>query len=466
MDLKHNFKTQKFFDQLLIAVNALLIGIWVLNETIALRNVLLVLGALISIFYIYSLGKIQLCEILASSKLSSLPLLFILMLFFWMIIHFFLFSMNPELQFKELRSTWVRSFLAWIMGIACALVVIRSPKKLLFLGAGLISNFLGLFIQYLPLAIAQQKLTNVMPVLSNYLQGKVYAVCLGITFMGGLFGIISTSLTKQLEITFSVQRALLALSCIGLILYSYVFIIDTRNGVALSFLLFIFWFFWLLRYLLKKRDLKIKPIHLCLGILVATIMFSFAYQHLKENSGWASTVEDASIAFKINEHHHWKNPPIYGYPKTESGNSPKPNTYERAAWFVAAFSVMPDRWLGDGSLQHAFGRAIKDRFPDSNLTTSHSAWLDFAISLGIPGIALLLGSYFIVFIQSFKTRGLLNYLVMWISLATLMIYSVTELFNEVAFEWLIYVIGFLSSLTLVGKSTSLLDFKHNSNKAT
>jgi hypothetical protein len=52
---------------------------------------------------------------------------------------------------------------------------------------------------------------------------------------------------------------------------------------------------------------------------------------------------------------------------------------------------------------------------------------------------------------------------MWVSLATLIIYSVTELFNEVAFEWLIYVIGFLSGIIVVGKSISPLDFKHNKN---
>lgn len=460
MSLKNLINDQNFFDQVLIGLNTLLISIWVLNETIALRNILLILGALTSLFYIFKIGKSQLHKIAISAGFSCLPLIFIIMLFLWMILHFLFFSMNPELQFKELRSTWIRSLLAWIMGITCAVVVIRAPKKLLYLGVGLMSNFFGLLIQYLPLAIAQQKLTNVMPVLSNYLQGKVYAVCLGLTFMGGLFGAISMSISKQLEITFTKWWTLLSLLCIGLILYSYVFIIDTRNGIALSFLLFLFWATWFIQYWIKKEN-KLRSLgkkYLQFGILVAITLFAFIYLHVKQNPGWSSTFEDTSIAFKIDTHHHWQNTAKYGYPKTESGNFPKSNTYERAAWFVAALSIIPERLLGDGSLEHAFGRAIKDRYPDSNLTTSHSAWLDFALSLGIPGITLLLGAYLLIFIQSFKKPGLLNHLVRWISLATILVYSVTELFNEAAFEWLIYVVGFLSSLLFFGKYREWLSY--------
>jgi hypothetical protein len=457
-------KIQSSLDLFLILVNALLISIWVLRDTIALRNILLVLGAIVSLFYLYKIGICQLKKIIGLNKTSSLPLLFIFCLFLWAITHYLLFSLNPELQYKELRSTWLRSFLAWVMGIVCALVVIREPKKLIWLGLGLMSNFIGLFVEYFPLAIAQQKISNVMHALDNYLQGKVFAVCLGLIFLGGLLGAYATSITKTIKFTFNSKWAFLSITCIMLILYSYVFIIDTRNGFALSFLIFIFWGIWAATRVIKKNGSLLTSLtklqYAVLGVVVASLL-TFAALHARQNSGWLTTVEDASIAFQIHKYPNWKNPPVFGYPEVEPGKPVKINTYERAAWFVAGLSVLPDRLLGDGSLKHAFGRAIKERYPESNLTTSHSAWLDFSLSLGIPGIVLLLGAYLIVFISSFKHRNPFNHFIRWISLAILMVYAVAELFNEVAFELLIYCIGFLAALLVAGASKNVLYFSAN-----
>lgn len=454
-------KTQPSLDLFLILVNAMLISIWVLRDTIALRNILLVLGVIASLFYLYKIGIPQLQKIIGLNKISFLPLLFVFCLFLWVITHYLFFSLNPELQFKELRSTWLRSFFAWIMGVVCALVIVREPKKLIWLGLGLMSNFIGLFIEYFPLAIAQQKISNVMYVLDNYLQGKIYAVCLGLIFLGGLLGAYATSITKTIKINLESKWVFLSIACIALILYSYVFIIDTRNGFALSFLIFILWGIWAATAVVKKNGsflTSLTKLQYAVLVLVVSSLLIFAALHARQNSGWLTTVEDASIAFQIHKYPNWKNPPVLGYPEVEPGKPVKINTYERAAWFVAGLSVLPDRLLGDGSLKHAFGRAIKERYPESNLTTSHSAWLDFSLSLGIPGIVLLLGAYLIVFILSFKYRNPFNHFIRWISLAILMVYAVAELFNEVAFELVIYYIGFLATLFFAGNSKNLLHF--------
>ncbi|MCF8196406.1 MAG: hypothetical protein K9J38_10450 [Polynucleobacter sp.] len=455
------FKTQSSLDSFLILVNALLISIWVLRETIALRNILLVLGAIVSLVYLYKIGIARFKEMIGLNKISSLPLLFIFCLFLWTITHFLFFSLNPELQFKELRSTWLRSFLAWIMGIVCALVIIREPKKLIWLGLGLISNFIGLFIEYLPLAITQQKISNVMPVLDNYLQGKIFAVCFGLIFLGGLLGAYATSITQTIKIIIKGKWIFYSIACVVLILYSYIFIIDTRNGFALSVLIFLSWGIWAITRVVKRNGsffTSLTKLQCVIAVISMMGLLIFTNLHVRQNPGWLTTVEDASIAFQIDKYPNWKNPAAFGYPEVEPGKPVKINTYERAAWFVAGLSVVPDRLLGDGSLKHAFGRAIKERYPESNLTTSHSAWLDFSLSLGIPGIVLLLGAYLIIFIRSFDGQNPFNHFVRWISLATLMVYAVAELFNEVAFELLIYYIGFLATLLLAGHSNILLNF--------
>ena len=457
-------KTQSSIELFLILVNAMLIGIWVLRETIALRNILLVLGAIVSLYYLYKIGIPQLKEIIRLKKISSLPLLFIFCLFFWAITHYLFFSSDPEIQLKELRSTWLRSFLAWIMGIVCALVIIKEPKKLIWLGLGLISNFIGLFIEYLPLAIAQQKISNVMPVLDNYLQGKIYAVCLGLIFLGGLLGIYATSIAQTIKISIKGKWIYFSIACIVLILYSYVFIIDTRNGFALSLLIFLFWGCWAITRSVKRNCslftsfTKLQYVVVAISVI---ILFVFTNLHTRQNSGWLTTVEDLSFAVQIDKYPNWKNPSVFGYPELEPGKPVKGNTYERGAWFVAGLSVVPDRLLGDGSLKHAFGRAIKEKYPESNLTTSHSAWVDFSLSLGIPGIVLLLGAYLITFVLSFNGLNPFNHFIKWLSFAILMVYTVAELFNEAAFELVIYYIGFLAALLCAGTSKNLLYFSNN-----
>jgi hypothetical protein len=463
MQIKY-LKTQSSLDLFLVLVNAMLISIWVLRETIALRNILLVLGAIVSLGYLYKIGVARFKEMIGLNKINFLPLLFIFCLFLWAITHFLFFSLNPELQFKELRSTWLRSLLAWIMGIVCALVIIREPKKLIWLGLGLISNFIGLFMEYFPLAIAQQKISNVMPVLDNYLQGKIFAVCLGLIFFGGLIGAYATSITQTIKITIKGKWFFFSIVCVALILYSYIFIIDTRNGFALSFLIFLFWGISAITRVVKRNGsffTSLTKLHWVIAAISVIGLLIFTNLHVRQNPGFLTIVEDASIAFQIDKYPNWKNPAAFGYPEVEPGKSVKINTYERAAWFVAGLSVVPDRLLGDGSLKHAFGRAIKERYPESNLTTSHSAWLDFFLSLGIPGIVLLLGAYLIVFIRSFSSQNPFNYFVRWISLAILMVYAVAELFNEVAFELVIYYIGVLATLLFAGTSKNLLLFPSN-----
>jgi hypothetical protein len=330
------------------------------------------------------------------------------------------------------------------MGVACALAVIRVPNRLAWLALGLLSNFLGLIIEYVPLAIAQKRLSNVMDVLQNYLQGKIYAVVLGSLYFGGLLGLLSAWLDKKMKIPRLI--VFFWLSILPLIFYSYIFIADTRNGIGIAALLFIAWLFWLV-FIIKKDSSygvnRFSARQLFLSLCIAfTILIGAVGLQLKQNPGWYTTLDDALIAVQIDRYQHWQNPPVFGYP---SGVE-RANTYERAAWFVAAITLVPDRLLGDGTLKYAFGRAVKDRYPLSNVFVSHSPWLDFTLSLGIPGITFLLGSFLATLFLSLKSKSALAHYTRWMTLSILMSYTFAELFNQAAFEFLLYMAGFLPCL--------------------
>lgn len=443
---QRNFKIQDPLGALLIALNTLLLGIWVLRETIALRNILLVCTFFIGILYlvrVYRAGSINLKN---QNIWIFLPILLIPCLFAWMIVHYFYLSMNPALQLHELQSTWLRGALAWFTGGVCALAIVRTPSRLIWLALGLLSNFIGLIIEYMPLAIAQKKLSNVMPVLQNYLQGKIYAVVLGALYFGGFLGLISGWLDKKNKVSGPIL--FFWLSSLPLIFYSYIYIADTRNGIGVAALLFVGWLFWL-AFFIKKNSSHVKKNfstrQLFLGFCTTiTILSGVVTLQLKQNEGWYTTLDDALIAIQIDRYHHWQNPPVFGYPF----GIKHANTYERVSWFIAAITFVPDRLLGDGTLKYAFGRAAKDRYPQSNLFVSHSPWLDFTLSLGIPGITFLLGSFLSTLVLSFSNKGDLAHYARWMTLSILITYSLAELFNQVAFELLLYMAGLLPCLLL------------------
>lgn len=434
----------------LLLSNSFLLAIWVLRDTIALRNILLWFGSTLSIYYITQNWRYFKLQNLKDSFCYRVPLLFLFTLFFWITFHLLFLSTDWAQQYKEFRSTWLRAFLALIMGSVCGLIVSRSPKMIMWVTLGLLSNFIGLLIEYIPLAIAQKKMSGVVvPVLNNYMQGKVYAVAIGMCLIGGFLGWLSNVASGNNR--FNLKPIILISLGLILILYSYVFIVDTRNGVALTILLFFIWFIWFLWLMHKNGEFKFQSFlgvrYGISGILLA-ILILFGCLHVKQNPGWNSMIDDFNVAIQIDRYANWQDPSTLGYPKTESGNPPMGNTYERVSWFVAAMSAIPDHLLGDGRLRYAFGNIIKKYHPSSQLTTSHSAWLDFSLSLGLPGVFLLLGSYISIFILSLKSRAVLASAVTWSSLAIIMAYFVTELFEQVAVEWLVYMGGFLSSLLL------------------
>ena len=148
------------FNQLgfsLIFISSVLLGIWATKDTIALRNILLVLGTVLSLIYI----TLEFKQHHLASQLTlktCVPLILIGLMFVWVVFHYFFLSRYPELQYDELKSTWLRSFLAVILGLGTGLAVRKTPKLIHLLWLGILASFLVLFNQYIPIALAKKSL--------------------------------------------------------------------------------------------------------------------------------------------------------------------------------------------------------------------------------------------------------------------------------------------------------------------
>lgn len=458
----YRLKLFSILESILIGSSAVLLAIWAMQNTIALRNILLVFGAICALIYWYQNYRVGLLSRDRLPWFYWTPLALIGGLFLWVLLQNLFLSTDKSMQLHELTSTWLRAFLAFMLGSGTALAVGRRPKAIAWIGLGLVANFVAVFCQYLPSAIEQGKMYQTWHVLENILGGKVYGALMGTLYFGGLLGLLSDILRGGRG--FKTIPLALALLLAVFILYCYVFVLDTRNGLALAILLSLTWIaiqaYNLCRgkKILNSRQLKFM-IMICSGFLCAIIFFG--YKQFTHNPFWANFVEDVSISRKIDEHSTWKNnPAIEPYPLAADGRAVSPSTYERVAWFVAGSSIIPSHPMGVGVLKHSFGRAIKSDYPNVKVTTSHCAWIDYALALGLPGLFLMLSPLILSFLLACSVPNQSASMVRWLVIGLTLIYSLGELFNQAAVEILIYWIAMLAVLIFPVKSSGFIAGDH------
>jgi hypothetical protein len=449
-------KVNKRFNQIgfsLIFISSVLLGIWATKDTIALRNILLVLGALLSLIYITLDFRLH---HLASqlTKKTSAPLILIGLMFAWVVFHYFFLNRYPEQQFDELKSTWLRSFLAVILALGAGLSISRDPKLINLLWHGILISFLILFYQYIPIAIANKNLFSPDWYGPSYIYlAKINGVLMGTILIAGLTGtLIDTARSGN-------SKSILFVSIywfIGafLAIYSYVYIFMARNGIGLAALLFIGWivieFAIYVRKKIKKQITQIPRIfYTSILVLVATFLFGWlGLQHIKSVPGWLSLVDDVSIAFQIEKYSNWRDPATLGYPRKMDGTSVEANTYERAAWATAGARLfMPENPLGIGVLNRPYPRLLQEKYGKNvdYIPSTHSAWIEFGLAFGYPGVLLLLSAIVILISRSIHTKCVLSATCLSISASLLLMYTVGELSTahaiEILFYWIALIIG-------------------------
>lgn len=439
------------FEYALIAISSLLLGIWAVKNTIALRNILLGLGFVFSISYMYSLYKQGL---LRGVQLKNyLPIILLSLMFLWVLAHFIFFSRFPVDQLQELKSTWLRAFVAMIIGLSAGLALGRNAKLMNYLWLGIGLSFFYLLCQYIPRAYSTNNAFVIDWYGGYYIYiGKINGVLMGTILFCGLGSTwIDNIKSKALKIGFT--NTFLPLFGMALTLYAYVFIFDTRNGLGIAALITLAWTIYAGVWLLvqgdpKKLLLRFKGVIL-LAVLALGIFSWFAYQQTQRNSGWLTMVEDAEIAAQIDKYSNWQNPAKYGYPKTDSGRVVAGNTYERVAWATAGISLIPENVLGIGVLSRPFTRLLQEKFPGASSPSTHSAWIEFTLAFGLPGFILIFGSLASILYLTISLPNLyFKVTVISITLTLMLLYTLGELSTQHGVEALFYLVALLAGLCI------------------
>ena len=432
----------------LIFLNVILLAIWAIKDTIALRNIVLVLGAIASIIYIandWRFGDLK----KQLRSVHSLPLILAGLLFAWVLIHFFCFSQDPLSQFQALKSTWLRVLLGSILAWGTGLVILRRPILINYLWFGILLGIFAVYAQYIPNALEKNALF--VPDYHGYLfEGKINGVLVGTLLIAGLTGTVS-DLYRKNQLTTHKWVMVFWLFGVVVAMYSYVFIYDTRNGFGLAAILFTAVIgggvVWAIKRIITKgatKELVTVTVFIAGLVILASI---FTYHQMQRNTGWLTLLEDAKIAVQIDKYPHWQKSNNGGaYPKTDTGREVVGNNYERVAWSVVGVKLIGNHPMGMGVLYKPFNRLLQIDYPGATPYATHSGWIDLTLSLGVPALLLMWGILVSVFYLGSKSGGPFSITVPIMAAMIFLLYLVGELNGKHAVEILFYWFAILTAL--------------------
>lgn len=451
----------------LLILSSVLLGIWAVKGTIALRNILLVSGTLLSIHYItqeFSKGRLK----EQFSFWRALPICLIVFVFIWVIAHYFLFSIDPKTQLEELKSTWLRSFLAAIVGVGTGLALRKYPNRLNLLWLGIFIAFIVLFSQYIPRALTQNKL--LVPDYDYYLfHLKINTVLMGTILLAGIDGALFDHL-RYVHYRFRlITLGYVMYWLVGtvMVLWAFVYIVDTRNGIGLSTILYVFWFMCVVIFLISSKDaFSTKALVVFILALVSlSIIFFFAISQMKVNRGWTSLIHDAKIAIQIDRYPHWQNIEQMGYPKNAAGQTVTANNYERIAWATAGSRAIFQHPQGVGILAYPFAKhpnAPKKMLENSRIPgiATHSGWVELGLAFGFPILFLIFSTIAVTFIIA--TRGLYpaKMTVLGLLVLIMCLFTTGEAAIDHGLEILFYLLALLSALLFIAPSELSGEYAH------
>jgi hypothetical protein len=462
----------------LVLISSVLLGIWATMNTIALRNVLLWVGTVIAIAYWWNWFKTNKANqtLPSLSWLYWLPVILIALMFIWVVMHYFLFAQNPQLQFSELKSTWLRSFLAVILGSATGLALNRNMRFMPWLWIGLLLSFVVLVYQYIPKAIAKQSLFAVDWFGDYIYWAKFSGVLAGTILIAGLLGLLIDAIWPgkkrvngikfksdtnvqevKTKLINSIAIPIYVFVGICLAAYAFVFIFDAKAGVAMAFILIAFWLgiglLFILKNAVSEQDKQRRRAFLMKSliafILVAMGLFWFTTKHIKNNPGWGSLFEDMAISAQIDTHHNWKGTGV-ALPLRKDGTPVAGNTYERVAFATLGARLIALNPLGNGSLR-SFREDAKKIEPNyRNHPYTHSAWIDLGLSFGLPGLLFLpIALTALLLCAVVNPRIRFRATIITIAIAMLILYLVGEYAFQHGVEILFYLSGLLCGLALL-----------------
>jgi hypothetical protein len=456
-----NAKTQ-ILNRLILTqaiVFSILFAIWMLPETILVRNLCLIIGALIGLYEII-FYRAQ----LFNKKSASLWLIFLL--FIWATFHLLFLSQNFDLQYSEYLSIWKRSFLGALFSLGFGLGLANASEKTRKVAwtifyIGLLLPTLIYIAKYSSMYYGQIKGVLIPEFWQIFLSNNSKFYIPKISYVGFCMPVLAAALG---QLYYKIQNqglvswaGLSYLMTIPAVLFIF-YVENIKNGIIYTFLLVIIFIL-----LIVFKTFKAYPVRVT-ALLVVFVFASGALikNHLEQNRSWQTLSADSQVAVKIEAYKNWQCTAVLGFPINGLGEQVSATNYERISWGLNAAKLIIERPLGFGLVERSFGAIGREKWPHSCLNQSHSGWLDLALGIGIPGLFLILAALILNIknLYQLKDSDVKNChqwtsMLSWVLLGLLFIWCTTEISQKIFFDELIFFI-MLSSGYIAGgfKSSS------------
>lgn len=363
-----------------------LICVWPIQNTIAVRNVLL---ALLLMLMVWGIWRNRASDFRLYGDLVGASGTALLLLTGWIVIQAALISPFPEKAFQEITGQWLKGLACFMLGmLVVGIGTLGRPHDRRPIWLWLITLVLGLqvaltvadgFYLYVQTGAFQLGVARLMghKALASYVCNTLFAV-LAADILGRIF----------------FRRRLLPVPLVGvlgLIVLGLIctWMIQARNGlIGLgSLLLSCLVIVWLER----RSQAKAGKLGLVLA-LIAGLFVAFAWGNYKTDPRWQKFEESAALGWQLDASHAWIKPAAHAYPRMSNGEQVDISAYERAAWVKSGVILALQHPLGLGYDRSSYGRARSLHYGSDAQEGvgdhSHSSLIDLAIGIGIPGLLL------------------------------------------------------------------------------
>jgi hypothetical protein len=352
----------------------LLVAIYPVPHTIALRNLLLLIGLLGLIWdwratvHPLSTARRQLIWLAPSAWILAA-------LTSWIVIQALLIAPLPELALDRARADWLNPLLILVIG---ATVSIRSRD-----GDALRGLVIALAFHIVLVAIFQcwQWLR-----LGHWTVGTVpFAERDYHSTLNGFLIALLLADRLSLLVAGSAPLKLSAGTAWGLLIFALGtdVLLRARNGTVVSIALLIVAVVILLADSCSRKRWGLR---IALAVGFAALLGGMS---VRSDVRWQGFAESVRVGVE-SKSSFWLTGDPNQLPSTPSGNPLEQSAYARAAWARQAIEGIARKPLGIGYGHDAFGRTIAEKYGHEGMGSSHSGWLDIALGIGIPGFALLL----------------------------------------------------------------------------
>lgn len=437
----HFMKKEMFFPIASLLVCAALYLVWPLAHTIALRKLLLVMGALIGVV-LWSKCDTR------GATLKSPWLIFLGLLLAWVVFHAGFISQNGTEAWSELLGQWIPAYLAVLAAIGLA-IARKSFSPDLFR------------IYLLTVLSAQPVLFLIVSVAKNIQAGHLVtgfmmpdSVLLGtdlktsLTFSSDLLGVFACArFLDMVKLNTGDNRKYLWLLPISLAMYVAISITTLNSILLLSVSIIV-----MMSMIVKElRPTYFRGLIIAVVIAMPGIIYS-AKEIPSASRQWDRAISTTKVAVDIDRYSNWINFQSQGLPKNELGEQVPESFYLRVAYATAGFRIILEHPWGYGVTRHAFERLIQQEHPEASIANAHNSYINLVCAVGFPGLLLLSLVIVSVYKELKKYDSEWKRPITWMLTISLIHWGLDAIERDHFFECYLFLIALLATIMTSNKA--------------